>query len=88
MSLTIDLSPEIETRLRQEAARNGQGMEEYARAVLEEKLAAALPAGRKPVWQQLVEIGDCLPEAERARLPVDSSENLEHYLYGLPKQSQ
>jgi predicted transcriptional regulator len=39
MTLTIDLSPELERRLADEAAQRGQQPEEFARTVLEERLA-------------------------------------------------
>jgi hypothetical protein len=39
MPLTIKLSPDLERRLAEEAARRGQAAEEFARAVLEERLA-------------------------------------------------
>lgn len=42
MSRTIDLSPEMERQLREEAARKGLAAEEFARAAVEEKLAAAV----------------------------------------------
>jgi hypothetical protein len=41
MSLKIDLPPEMEQQLREEAARKGQDAAEFARKVLEEQLAAA-----------------------------------------------
>jgi hypothetical protein len=41
MTLSIDLSPELEEQLRDEAARLGQDAEEFARAVLEARLTAA-----------------------------------------------
>jgi hypothetical protein len=41
MSLTIDLPPEVERQLREEASRKGQDATAFARAVLEEQLAAA-----------------------------------------------
>jgi hypothetical protein len=37
--LTIDLPPELEEQLQQEAARRGQGIGEYARMLLEEHLS-------------------------------------------------
>lgn len=40
MSVTIQLSAEAERQLRAEAARVGRAPEEFARAVLEERLAA------------------------------------------------
>ncbi len=39
MTLHIELSPELERRVAKEAARRGQQPAEFARAVLEEKLA-------------------------------------------------
>jgi hypothetical protein len=44
MSLTIDLSPEVERQLREEATRKGQAPEEFARRAVEEKLAAVVAA--------------------------------------------
>jgi hypothetical protein len=41
MSLTIDLSPEFERQLREEASRKGQDTAAFARTVLEEQLAGA-----------------------------------------------
>jgi hypothetical protein len=45
MSVTIDLSPDLERRLAQQAARHGQTPADYARAAIEEKLATAGSAG-------------------------------------------
>jgi hypothetical protein len=44
MSLSLELSPETEQRLRAEAAREGLAPEEFARAAVEEKLVAAAAA--------------------------------------------
>jgi hypothetical protein len=41
MSLTIDLPPELERQLHEEATRRGQDAAAFARAILEEQLAAA-----------------------------------------------
>jgi hypothetical protein len=41
MTLIIELSPDLEQRLAEEAAQRGQRAEEFARTVLEERLAAA-----------------------------------------------
>jgi hypothetical protein len=41
MTLTIELPPELERRLAEEAARHGQAPAEFVRAVVEEKLAVA-----------------------------------------------
>lgn len=47
MTLTIDLPPALEERLREESAREGLPAAEYARRLLEERL---LPGGEKPFW--------------------------------------
>ena len=39
----------------------------------------------KPLWEQIVEIGQSVPAEEWAKLPADFSRNLDHYLYGSPK---
>jgi hypothetical protein len=38
MTLTLEVTPELETRLREEAAKQGISAEEYARILLEEQL--------------------------------------------------
>jgi hypothetical protein len=38
------------------------------------------------VLERLVEIGNRIPADELARHPKDGAANLEHYLYGSPKQ--
>ena len=40
MSLTIELTPEVERQLRAEAARDGQSLEQWAQAQLETRLTA------------------------------------------------
>jgi plasmid stability protein len=85
MTLIIELPPELERRLEEEAARRGQAAGEFARSVLEERLTT--PSTAMPLWRQLVEIGDNLPEEEKARLPADASVNLDHYLYGAPRKT-
>jgi predicted transcriptional regulator len=47
MTLTIEISPEMEKRLQREAGRKGVAAEEYARRLLEERL---LPTESKPLW--------------------------------------
>ena len=42
MTLTIELLPETERRLEEEAARRGQAPAEFVRAAVEEKLAASV----------------------------------------------
>jgi hypothetical protein len=46
MTLTIDLPPELERQVHEEAAKTGQEAAEYVRSAVEEKLAAAAAAER------------------------------------------
>lgn len=40
----------------------------------------------KPFWQQIVEIGNVVPQSEwRKQLPRDFALNAEHYMYGAPR---
>ena len=43
------------------------------------------PAGR-PVWEEVLEIGASIPLEEWEKVPTDLSVNLDHYLYGSPKE--
>jgi len=43
------------------------------------------PTGR-PVWEEVLEIGASIPLEEWEKVPTDLSVNLDHYLYGSPKE--
>src|SRR5262249_10004147 len=53
MTLEIDLPPELERRLAEEAARCSQAPADYVRAVIEEKLSAAAPHRRSALYAGL-----------------------------------
>jgi hypothetical protein len=57
------------------------------RAIERELNSHPQPHPSKPLWEQIVDLGDAIPEEERANLPADSSENLDHYLYGAPRKT-
>jgi len=40
----------------------------------------------KPLWERLVEIGQQVPQSEHKKIPTDLSRNVDHYLYGAPKE--
>lgn len=96
MTITIELPVELEERLAQEAARNGQAAPDYARMILAEQLkpspdrpaSSGGEANPRPIWQVAAETMQGVPEDELERLPVDLSENLDHYLYGAPKKQE
>lgn len=43
-------------------------------------------AARKPVWEIVEEVNAGLPADTWENVPTDGSTNLDHYLYGGPKQ--
>ena len=42
----------------------------------------------RPIWEIAVELGASLPDDEWAKVPRDLSKNLDHYLYGAPKDEE
>jgi hypothetical protein len=38
------------------------------------------------IWEQIIELGKRIPPEELATFPPDGATNLDHYLYGTPKQ--
>src|SRR5438094_8343161 len=96
MTLVIDLPPDLERRLEEEAALKGQAAQDYARTILAEQLrqppVTEIPAEGKatvrPIWQVAAEIMRDVPDEELQRLPTDLAENLDHYLYGAPKKQE
>ena len=47
---------------------------------------ALYDASARPIWEVIAEIGASVPEEEWAKVPTDLASNLDHYLYGTPKQ--
>jgi len=45
-------------------------------------------ASVRPIWEIIEEIGASVPESDWAKVPRDLSKNLDHYLYGAPKQEE
>ena len=49
---------------------------------------AAYDETANPIWKIAVEIGASVPEEEWAKIPTDVSKNIDHYLYGAPKEKK
>src|SRR5439155_9925196 len=69
-TLVLELPASLEQQLHQAAAEAGQNTAEFARAALEEKLAAVGGGVGPSAWRELVRIGGSLPKEERERLPA------------------
>jgi len=42
-------------------------------------------ASARPLWEIACELSAQIPEEELAKVPLDASVNLHHYLYGAPR---
>ncbi len=49
---------------------------------------AELATDSRPFWERIVELGASIPEEEWEKVPKDLSINLDHYLYGAPKEEE
>jgi Arc/MetJ-type ribon-helix-helix transcriptional regulator len=43
-------------------------------------------SAHKPIWEEIEELTSNIPDEEFLKLPVDGAEQLDHYIYGLPKR--
>jgi hypothetical protein len=63
------------------------GVRRTASTAPKKKPQAKRPRRRVPsLSQKIAALGDQIPEEELANIPTDSARNLDHYLYGAPKQ--
>ena len=86
MTLTIDIPPELEHRLQDEAARKGVPAEDYARMLLEERLMSG-DQGQPPTEGEGSSAWAVLKSMKgTVEGPSDLSSELDHYLYGTPKR--
>ena len=83
MTLTIDLPEEEVTALAARAREQGVSAEQYARLVLERDLKP--DTALQPISQTIREIWGEMPDDVRAKLPRDGADEVDHYVYGLPK---
>ena len=99
--MTIHLPPHIESSI-QAAVYSGRfksvddAMTRAATLLLQElhqEQATPTPTGEaaadpkpKPIWEKFEEIAAGIPQEVWDKMPADSSEQLDHYLYGTPKR--
>jgi phage terminase Nu1 subunit (DNA packaging protein) len=85
MTLTIELSDELEAALEARAKAQGVSAVSYVLEVLERTLAQE---ARRPISTRIREIWSGMPDEVRARLPKDGASQVDHYVYGIPKRDQ
>ena len=79
MTLTIDLPPEMERRLEQEAARRGQNARDFARTVLEEKLASLTSGGPEDIEALFAKLPRATPEEVQSFLRAQGARPVERF---------
>ncbi len=90
---SIRFTAEDKKILRALSAKLGLGTPQVLRLAIR-KLAEIEQVGRRyvkgavPVWQIAAELGERVPEDVWANVPSDLSKNIDHYLYGSPKDEE
>jgi putative addiction module CopG family antidote len=70
-----------------EAVRLLREKEDAASAADDTPETAEAPGTAKPAWQRVLDIMGEVPNEVFDRMPADSSEQLDHYVYGTPKRT-
>lgn len=90
MTLTLELPPEREAAVEEQAKRNGLTTQEWLLRIVEK--AAPLPPAEsaekddRSVSAMFREIWADMPDEVRAKLPSDGADEHDHYIYGTPKR--
>jgi hypothetical protein len=65
----------------------GEALDGRQAAAEEAPAGGVMPAEvRKPIWEVFQEITASIPDEIWEKMPADSSEQLDHYLYGTPRR--
>jgi hypothetical protein len=87
MTLTIEITDDLEAVLKDQAQAQGVSAEQYARRVLERDLKSG-GGPRKHISEVIRENMRDVPPEVLAQLPTDGASEHDHYIYGLPKRNQ
>ena len=87
MTLTIEITDDLETVLKDQAHAQGLTAEHYARRVLEHNLKSG-EGPRRHISEVIRENMRDVPPEVLAQLPTDGASEHDHYIYGLPKKKQ
>jgi hypothetical protein len=85
MTLTIELTGDLEVVLKDQAKAQGMSAEQYARQILEHDLRGGQ---RQHISDVIRENMRDVPPEVMAQMPRDGSSEHDHYIYGLPKRNQ
>ena len=97
MTMTLELTPEVQAGLLAQAQASGMSLEEFAEKVLREKSreairdlqknSAASQVDERPIWEVITDVMKDVPDEVFDRLPKDGASEHDHYIYGTPKRS-
>lgn len=82
MTLTIQIPDEQEAALRIKAQAQGISAEQCAQQLIDHDLSQKV---RRPVSAVIRELWSDMPDDVRAKLPTDGADQIDHYVYGVPK---
>jgi Arc/MetJ-type ribon-helix-helix transcriptional regulator len=91
--MTVQLPEDLDCYLRDAVRRGRFSSEDQAVAeavrLLREREAVGSPseAALVPAWRRVIETMSDVPDEVFDRIPADSSEQLDHYVYGTPKRT-
>ena len=90
MTLTLNIPPEVESKIRERAAASGQALDQYAAQLLVDAVSTATP-GELPARKRVAEAespGEAFAEVigKGKALPKDGSVQHDHYIYGTAKR--
>ncbi len=88
-SMTIaNLTELIDDRVQKVIQKQQKGDPFLGGLVKEEILNKSYDATAKPFWEVALEMFSDLPEEVWEGIPTDASVNVDHYLYGAPKNNE
>jgi Arc/MetJ-type ribon-helix-helix transcriptional regulator len=97
--MTIHLPPDVENSINAQVlsglfASPDDALAEAWREFIERRQAQPSPPstrpaevqGDKPIWEKFADIAATMPKETWDNIPADSSEQLDHYIYGSPRR--
>ena len=90
MTVKLELTPEVEANLLEQARLNGLTLERFAEQVLRERAETPAPAesSGERFWKGFMRQVHTLPDAVFEHLPEDGASEHDHYLYGAAKRNK
>jgi hypothetical protein len=95
--MSLQVRPEIEARINALAEASGMSVDEYLAALVNrqgsvgkpENSSREQPAGepQRRIWEVIADNMKDVPQEDFAALPKDALNQIDHYVYGVPKRT-